>query len=452
MKGFVRRIRELRRYPSAIGGMVVVGLFLVLSIYAVIALPYSDAIRLWRGSPDVLEDSPRRASPVWYDLFTRERLPRTIVVTSAEHGTTTVEPLGDGTERVEIVIAFEYPYDGFPKELSFFTRAEYEGPRPQASISWRNPEGDVVMIAEDRRIRRRSDTFYMSQDRMLRDRLPGAQIPHVGLFSDLTTAPGPDGPEPIKGEYELVFSGVFPEGSTVECKFVAYGQIHGLAGTDHRRRDITVALLWGAPLALVFGVLGAIGANLSTFVLAGIGTWYGGRLDGLFQRITEVNLILPVLPILMMIGHFYSRSLWLMLGMIILLNVFSAAMKTYRAMFLQAKEAPYIEAAQAYGASNFRIVFRYLLPRIAPTLLPQFVLVIPTFVFLEASLAVLGLGDPVLPTWGKLLNDAWQNDALWMGQYYWAIQPALLLMFTGFGFALVGNSLDRVFNPRLRGV
>jgi len=90
------------------------------------------------------------------------------------------------------------------------------------------------------------------------------------------------------------------------------------------------------------------------------------------------------------------------------------------------------------------------LPRIVPVLLPQFVLVIPAFVFLEASLAVLGLGDPLLPTWGKLISDARSADALFKGQYYWIIQPAVLLMLTGFGFALVGYALDRIFNPRLR--
>jgi peptide/nickel transport system permease protein len=127
-------------------------------------------------------------------------------------------------------------------------------------------------------------------------------------------------------------------------------------------------------------------------------------------------------------------------------------MLTNRAMFLQAKEAPYIEAALAYGAKNLRVIFRYLIPRIAPTLLPEFVLIVPTFVFLEATLAVLGLGDPSLPTWGKVLDDAFSQGALYKGYYYWFLEPALLLMVLGIGFSLIGYSLDRVFNPRLRTV
>jgi peptide/nickel transport system permease protein len=141
-----------------------------------------------------------------------------------------------------------------------------------------------------------------------------------------------------------------------------------------------------------------------------------------------------------------------MLGCIIALGIFGSGIMTYRSMFLQVKESGYIEAAKAYGASNARIIFRYMIPKIIPVLIPQFVTMVPSYVFLEASLAVLGLGDPVLPTWGKLLNDAYENGALYTGHYYWVLQPAFLLIIAGLGFALLGFALDRIFNPKLRGL
>lgn len=134
----------------------------------------------------------------------------------------------------------------------------------------------------------------------------------------------------------------------------------------------------------------------------------------------------------------------------IALSIFGAAIKNYRAIFLQIKESQYIEAAQSYGAGSGRIITRYLVPRIVPILIPGLISAIPTYVFLEASLAVLGLGDPVLPTWGKLINDAQMNGALYNGYYYWVLQPAALLMITGLGFAMIGFALDRIFNPKLR--
>jgi peptide/nickel transport system permease protein len=93
-----------------------------------------------------------------------------------------------------------------------------------------------------------------------------------------------------------------------------------------------------------------------------------------------------------------------------------------------------------------------MIPRMIPLLIPALVSSVPGFVFLEASLAVLGLGDPVLPTWGKMINDAFGDGALYQGRYYWVLEPAILLMITGFGFAMLGFALDRIFNPKLRDV
>jgi peptide/nickel transport system permease protein len=165
-----------------------------------------------------------------------------------------------------------------------------------------------------------------------------------------------------------------------------------------------------------------------------------------------VNSIIPLLPILIMVGTLYNRSIWLMLGLVILLSIFGLQIKNYRAIFMQVKESPYIDAARAYGAGNMRIIFRYLIPRILPLIIPAIVILVPSFVFLEASLAVLGLGDPSLPTWGKLINDANTQGALFNGYYYWILLPSALLMIAGLAFAMVGFALDRVFNPRLREV
>jgi peptide/nickel transport system permease protein len=139
------------------------------------------------------------------------------------------------------------------------------------------------------------------------------------------------------------------------------------------------------------------------------------------------------------------------LGAVVILNIFGQGIKTFRAVFMQTKVSPYVEAARAYGASNSRIIFSYLVPRIIPMLIPQFIILIPSYVFLEASLAVLGLGDPTLPTWGKIIDDARANGALFQGWYYWVLEPAALLMFTGLAFSMLGFAMDRIFNPRLRG-
>jgi peptide/nickel transport system permease protein len=325
----------------------------------------------------------------------------------------------------------------------YFT-TEYEQRQPYVSLTWKTPDGRAIQfggfgVGTEQ-------TYRLSQDINLINSL-GGENPMKGLFT------GIDSHDPLKGTYQLVVNGItFEQDSDINAEFVLHGQVYGLAGTDYLRRDLMVALLWGVPIALIFGLAASLGTLLLTMIIAAFGVWYGGWVDELIQRITEVNLVLPFLSILIMIGTFYSRSLWVILGVTIALSIFTGSIKSYRAIFMQVRESLYIEAARAYGASDLRIIFRYLIPRMIPLLIPGLVSSVPIYVFLEASLAVLGLGDPVLPTWGKIIDDAWVNGALYKGYYYWILEPAVLLMITGLAFALLGFALDRVFNPRLRGM
>lgn len=443
MSIFTNALRELRRYPSAVGGLAIILALIVISIVTILTIPYQEAISLWRGGEGVWQDNPKNAQPLWVNYLTRADLPRTLVLDSQEEGALTSSmEISEGMTDKSISFIFDFPYDAFPQEMAIYFTGSFDEKKPYVSITWHTPDGREVRVA-DFSISQ-SQAYRFSQDAALQRRLGGA-LPHEALFAD------PETLTVLNGPYELRINGlVFEPQAEINARFVLYGQVHGLAGTDHRRRDLMLALLWGTPIALAFGLLAALGTTITTMIIAAVGVWFGGWVDSGIQRITQVNLILPFLPILIMIGTLYNRSIWLMLGMSILLSIFGGSILTYRAIFLQVKEAPYLEAARAYGAGSWRIIFRYLVPRIIPVLIPQLVIIIPTFVFLEASLAVLGLGDPVLPTWGKVIDDARANGALFQGQYYWVLEPAVLLMITGLAFALVGFALDRIFNPRLR--
>ena len=357
------------------------------------------------------------------------------------------EVVDENTSRTNIIYTFDFEADNVPQEMSIYFNTTYNEKQPFVSIYWITPDGSEIRVG-DFGVSSKM-TYRLSQDEKLKRRLGGVP-PMDGLFAD------PNAEEigrPVKGTSQLVINGIsFEPDSTIQAEFVFFGQVYGLAGTDHLRRDLTLPLLYGVPIALAFGLLAALGTSVMTMVIAAIGAWYGGWVDELIQRITEVNLVLPFLSILIMVGTFYSRSIWVILGVTVLLSIFTGGIKGFRAIFLQVKESPYIEAARAYGSSDIRIIFKYLIPRMIPLLLPGLVSAVPAFVFLEASLAVLGLGDPVLPTWGKIINDAQSNAALYKGLYYWVLEPAVLLMITGLGFAMLGFALDRIFNPRLRGV
>lgn len=434
-------LQQVRRYPSALVGLGIISGLIVLAIVAMVIIPYDEAIRLWRGGEDIWQETPRYARPAWFNLFSAKKLPETIVVSTKDLSSSTKTLFPDG-KTVTISLAFDYAYDDFPSELTLFLEAKYAELLPYAVLRWRTPDGREISLGE--RKLKASERYSISQDTRLERRL-GGRPPEVGLFL------APQGQAPLKGRYELqITATLFEQNSDIDAKLVVYGKVYGLAGTDHKRRDLMIALLWGAPVALAFGFIVAVGTSLTTLIIAAIGAWYGRWVDALIQRITEINIILPTLVILIIVGTFYSRNIWVMMLAITALSIFSAAIKVYRAIFLQIKESPYIEAARAYGASDLRIIVRYMAPRIVPILVPGFVTLIPSLVFLEASLGVLGLGDPVLPTWGKVLNDASANGALYKGYYYWVLGPSVLLMLTALGFALLGFALDRIFNPRLR--
>jgi peptide/nickel transport system permease protein len=447
MKAIRSSFKEILRYPSAIVGGTIILVLIIVSIYALVTIPYNEAIRLWRGGEAIWYKNPQYAAPAWLNVFYREKQPVSFSV-STEDGTMTrtVTPKSATTSTVDITYAFDYTYDGFPQEMILYFNTKYKEKFPFASVRWITPDGREIRIA-DTALEHRT-TFRFSQDQKLQKRLKTEHVMEA-LFTD----PEAETPAVVKGQYQLLIDGVtFEPDSEISADFVLHGKLYGLAGTDKYRRDLVLPLLWGTPIALAFGLLAALGTSVLTLIIAAIGTWYAGWLDDLIQRITEVNLVLPFLAILIMVGTFYSRSIWVMLGITILLGIFGATIKTYRAIFIQSREASYIEAARAYGASNPRIIFVYLIPRMIPLLIPALVAAVPAFVFLEASLAVLGLGDPVLPTWGKVIENAFSDGALYKGLYYWVLEPAALLMLTGLGFALLGFALDRIFNPKLRGI
>jgi len=452
-----RAFRELFHHPGAVIGLVIVAVLFAVSLFTIFALPYERAISIWRGDDGVNTLNPQKVQPAWTNYFRRDKLPGTIILDSQDESLPIDMESGaegavskaffDVTEEMrEIVItfAFDYPYAGFPQDIVLMMDLEYEEKWPFVTFTLLTPDGREIELGNYSSLFDQ-DNYSLAKDDKLKRRLDDQPIMEA-LFAD----PNSDELTALQGTYALrVNAFVFEEQADVDAQFVLYGQVHGLAGTDHQRRDLMVGLLWGTPIALAFGLLAALGISFSTMLIAAFSTWYGGWVDRIIQWITEVNMVLPMFIILLLVFNYYSMRIWTMLGVTIILSVFGASIKTYRSIFLQVKEAPYIEAARAYGASNFRIIKTYLVPRIISVVIPQLIILVPTFVFLETTLAYLGMSDPLLPTWGKVIREALANGAL-NGDYYWLIEPFGLLLVTAFAFLILGHSLERIFDPRLR--
>jgi peptide/nickel transport system permease protein len=438
-------LKEILHYPSALAGSIIILALVIVSAVTIITIPYSQAIELWRGMEADWYKNPKLAAPVWFNWFRSVKLPETIDLTATSAGVKRDVVQSGNSSTITYTYDIPYNYDSFEDDFAIFFTSQYNSNPPFVSVTWITPDGRKINLSNF--ALKPAYTYRVSQDIKLTMRLSG-KVANIGLFA----GPTYKSPTPLKGTYQLQIKGTtFEPNSNFAPEVIFYGKLAGWAGTDNLRRDIGLALLWGTPIALLFGLLAAVGTSLAQLIIAGVSTWFGGWVDMIIQRITEINLVLPFLPILIMVGTFYSRSLFVILGVVIILSIFGSGIKTFRAVFMQVKESPYIEAARSYGASSSRIIFQYMIPRLIPMLIPQFITQIPSYVFLEASLAVLGLGDPTLPTWGKLIDDSYNAGALFQGWYYWVLEPSVLLMITGLAFSALGYALDRIFNPRLRG-
>lgn len=451
---------EIRRYPSAIAGLVIISALVIGSIYAIVALPYQEIGSAWSresltGAPRI----PKLAGPAWINIFRRNDYLSVITLDSqreGDHVNKTVADLENGMRSITLNYTYDYSYADFPQELYLYLSPTYRVKKPFVSLVWITPDG--------REFELKGASFGVGGNYDFAENIPYKRLvranqhwlewfnfddiyptpPHYVLFAD----PESDQAELIQGTYQLVVNGLFfePEGD-LDTEFLLLGNVYGLAGTDYLRRDLIVPLLWGMPFALLFGLFGATLTTLVSMIVAATGVWFGGRVDDLIQRITEVNMVLPILAISVLAYAYLGIDIWVILTVIILLNVFGSPTKTYRAAFLQFRQAPYVEAAYAYGASNRRIIFRYLVPRIIPVLVPQLITLIPSFVFLEATLGIFNIKSNY-PTWGTIIYQGLTKGALY-GSRYWVLQPLTLLLLTGISFSMLGAALDRILNPRL---
>ncbi|WP_420645285.1 ABC transporter permease subunit [Candidatus Leptofilum sp.] len=437
-------VQGMRENPGTIFGLLVITGLIGVSVHTVINIPYREAVNLWRADNEVWLRNPQSAQPTWVNYFLFRDLPPTITFDSkSADAAKQVAQLDETLTDVIIPFTFEYDYGDFPQEIVLDMETQFVEKGPHVSVSWVWPDGSERELTSFQP--NQSDSYFISRDDRLRRRLR-SEAPLEALFlgSDGTAT------EPVPGTYTLrVQALLFEPDVDFDVKMTMLGQVHGLAGTDSQRRDLMIALLWGTPIALGFGLIAAFATSVGGMLIAALGAWFGGWVDRVVQFLTELNLILPFFPVALMVFVLYSRSILTILAVTVALTLFGSAVKTYRAAFLQIRSEPYILAAQVYGASHWRIVVRYMVPRIVTVLVPKLIILVPSYVFLEATLAFLGITDPYLPTWGKLVVEA-LSYGVYTNATHLVVVPLGLLFLTGFAFAMLGIGLERIFEPRLR--
>jgi ABC-type dipeptide/oligopeptide/nickel transport system permease subunit len=226
-----------------------------------------------------------------------------------------------------------------------------------------------------------------------------------------------------------------------------------LFGTDKLGRDVFSQVVYGARSALYVG-LGTAAIAMSLAVLVGlISGYYGGFVDNILMRITEIFLVIPFLLILLVflkvITAVVPSGVSGLSIVMIMIGVFSWASnaRIIRGEVLRVKESEFIEASKSLGASKRRIVFRHVFPNVLHIIIVLTTLMIATAILVEAAVSFLGFGDPAAITWGqqlRLANEA-VKEAWWEGVF-----PGLFITLLVLGFSLLGNGLRDALDPRLR--
>jgi len=222
-----------------------------------------------------------------------------------------------------------------------------------------------------------------------------------------------------------------------------------LFGTDGLGSDEMARLIRGARVSLTVGLLATLGYIIIGGLFGALAGYYGGWIDNALMRLTDVIIAMPfILVVIAVTAAFGGVSLTVLIAVIALLGWFEIG-RLMRAQFLVLRESEFVQAARALGASDFRIIFRHIVPNSLAPIIVSATLGVSGIILLEAALGFLGLSiPPPEPSWGNMLG-TYEEDVL-RGTAYLIAFPATALVVTALCINLVGDGIRDALDPRQR--
>lgn len=218
-------------------------------------------------------------------------------------------------------------------------------------------------------------------------------------------------------------------------------------GTDAQGRDIFSQLMWGSQIALTVGLLAAAGSIGIGTIIGLVAGYSGGRIDSVLMRFTDVILVLPGLPFLIILAAVLGPSYWNIIFVLTIIG-WPGTARVIRSEVLSLKERPFIDSARVTGASNVRIMFKHLAPNVMPLAFLYMTLAVSGSILSEAALSFLGLGDVNTASWGQMLQAVQTENVL--AAWWWLLPPGIAITFISLAFYLIGRAFEQIVNPRLR--
>jgi peptide/nickel transport system permease protein len=222
-----------------------------------------------------------------------------------------------------------------------------------------------------------------------------------------------------------------------------------LLGLDGGGADMIRLLIAGTRVSLLVGFAAALVSAFIGGLVGVLSGFFGGKIDIALMRMTDYVLVIPDIPLMIVVAALFGRSLT---NIILIIGViyWTSTARLIRAQVKSVRERVYVKRARALGAGNSRLIFKHVLPQVMPLLIANTVLLVAYAIFAETFITFLGLGDPSVISWGRLIENAFKDDAI-LNNAWWAIvPPGICVTLVVLGATMFGQSLEDALNPRLR--
>lgn len=229
-------------------------------------------------------------------------------------------------------------------------------------------------------------------------------------------------------------------------------------GTTKLGYDVFSQLAWGTRGSLFIGLVAGIVALLLAVIFGVFAGYFGGVLDEVLTLFTNIVLVIPGLPVVMVIAAYVQNAEGLgplarsslLVALVLGITGWAGSAVVLRAQARSLRTREYVAAARVAGEKPGRIIFVEILPNLVPLLAAQFIFGVIFAVLGEAGLSYLGLGPTGSITLGTMLNDAQTGQAVGTGAWWWFVPPGLIIAALGAGLSLINFAIDEVVNPKLR--
>ncbi|HUR03585.1 MAG TPA: ABC transporter permease [Nonomuraea sp.] len=221
-------------------------------------------------------------------------------------------------------------------------------------------------------------------------------------------------------------------------------------GSTDTGQSVLAQLLHATRGSMLIGLVAGVLATAASLIVGVVGGYVGGWLDEAFSLLSNVTLVIPTLPLLIVVADYVEDSGPVTYALIISLISWAGPSRVIRSQVMSLRNRDYVDAARVSGEPGWRIMIFHILPNLTPVIASGFVWAVIGAILTESGLSALGLGGGSVTSWGGMLYFAQNGSALSLGAWWWFVPPGLCIAALGTGLSLINFSIDELMNPRLR--